>query len=67
MGSAAEEVEEVAEAVVACEGKGESSRTESERVSIQRVRPVVRGWRARGRERRTESCDGYFRRSARSE
>ena len=43
VGSAAEEVEEVAEAVVAWLGKGESSRTESERVSIQRVKPVVRG------------------------
>lgn len=43
MGSAAREVEDVADAVVACDGKGESSRTQSERVSIQRVRPVVRG------------------------
>lgn len=64
MGRAAEEVEDVADAVVAWEAKGESSSTQSERVSIQRVRPVARGWRVRGKVMRMESWDGYLRRRA---
>lgn len=54
----------MADAVVAWDGNGESSRTQSERVSIQRVRPVVRGWSVRGKVMRMESWDGYLRRSA---